>query len=63
MFVLHQKENNICKVMRVTYVEQDNVQCLISAEAFIFMSTERKQLKSALTLSNYCLSSTRLLSD
>lgn len=49
--------------MRVTYVEQDNVQRLISAEAFIFMSTERKQLKSALTLSNYCLSSTRLLSD
>lgn len=65
MFVLHKKENNICKIMCVTYVQQDNVQRLISAMAFIFMDTERKkkQLKSVLTLSDYCLSSTRLISD
>lgn len=66
MFVLHKKENNICKIMCVTYVQQDNVQRLSSAMAFIFTDTERKkkkQLKSVLTLSDYCLSSTRPISD
>lgn len=43
MFVLHKKENNICKITCVTYVQQDNVQRLISAMAFIFTDTEKKK--------------------
>lgn len=59
MFVLDEKENNICKIMCHIYRAR---QCAtLDLCNGIHRSGQKKKLKSGLTLSNYCLSSTRLI--